>query len=253
MCRKSIISLLLVITVATVFSFNSFATPQSSAKAVESTVTVAVATETLPQSDLTGTLVITGTVLVNGNVVQNGATVMSGSTVTTNGDSDAALDLGALGRINLRPSTEIRLILAPNKVEVELRRCGSITQSIPTGVETRLTISTSQMMTVSSSLGEVKVHGRAVINDKKITPQPEDVLVFQDESRSFDKIEEITAKGAATFSVNCGDLDRASGAIYAPYGWLVLLGLSAGVALGIQAGDNNSAGPSQQQATPLRP
>jgi hypothetical protein len=252
MCRKSIISLLLVCTVATVFSFNSFATPQSPVKTVDSPVTAAITTDTMPQSDLSGTLVITGTVFVNNNVVQNGATVMSGSTVATNGDSDAAIDLGALGRITLRPSTEIRLIMTGNKVEVELRRCGSLTQSVPTGVESRVTIATSQTMTVSSSLGEVKVHGRAVINNKKVTPQPEDIVVFQDESRSFDKIDDIVAKGNATFSLNCGDLDRAS-TIYSPYGWLVLLGLSAGVALGIQAGDNNSRSGPSQSATPVRP
>jgi hypothetical protein len=189
---------------------------------------------------------------VNGNVVQNGATVMSGSTITTNSDSDAALDLGALGRITLRPSTEIRLTMVGNKVEVELRRCGSLTQSVPKGVETRVTVSNSETMTVSSSLGEAKVRGRAVMTDRKTTPQLEDAAVLQDESKSFDKIEDISATGDATFSVNCADLDHAKAYVYSPYSWLVLLGLSAGVALGIQAGDNNS-NIGQPQATPVQP
>src|SRR6185503_1898477 len=136
-------------------------------KAVNNPVKVAVATDITPQGDATGTLVITGTVSVNGNVVQNGATVMSGSTVATNSDSDAAIDLGTLGRITLRPSTEIRLTMIGNKVEIELRRCGSLTQSIPTGVDTRVTVSNSETMVVSSSLGTAKVHGRAVMTDRK--------------------------------------------------------------------------------------
>jgi hypothetical protein len=179
---------------------------------------------------------------------------MSGSTVATNGDSDAALDLGTFGRINLRPATEIRLIFTGNKVEVELRRCGSLTQSLPTGIEGRVTVANSETMAVSSSLGKATVHGRLVMADKKTTSQTQDVVVLQGETKSFDKVEEITATGDATFSLNCGDLDRAGGFVYAPYGWLVLLGLSAGVALGIQAGDNGSSSPGQvQQATPVRP
>jgi hypothetical protein len=250
MGRKSIISLLLSFTVATVFSFRSFATTQAPGKAADETAKLAVAGEAQPQSDLTGTLVITGTVLVNGNVVQNGATVTSGSIVATNSDSDVAIDLGALGRINLRPSTEIKLTLSANRVEVELRRCGSMDQNLPKDVEGLVTVSTSQTMTVTSSLGEAKVRGRQVMTNNKTTPV-EEVTVSQDQSKSFDKVESITAKGDAAFSVNCGDLDRA-GYIFAPYGLLALLGLSAGVALAV-AGDDSRIGPSDQQATPVQP
>ncbi len=251
MCRKSIISLLLVFTVATVFSFNSFAAPQSPAKAADDTVGVALANDPMPQSDLTGMLTGTGTLYVNGNVVQSGATVVSGSIVATDSNSDAVLDLGALGRINLRPSTEIRILLAPNKSDVELRRCGSMTQSVPTGVTARVTVSTSQTITVASSVGEATVRGQVVMGDKGKTSKIEEVVIQQGESKSFDKIEEITANGEATFTISCGDQDRAGAYIYSPYGWLVLLGLAAGVALGIHIGDNPGSKP-RPEVTPVR-
>lgn len=250
MCRKSIISLLLVFTVATVFSFNSFAAPQPLAKAADDAVKVVTANEPMPQSDLTGTLTGTGTLYVNGNAVPSGATVLNGSVVATDANSDALLDLGALGRINLRPSTEIRILLSPNKSEVELRRCGSMTQSVPTGVTARVTPSTSQRMTVASSVGEATVRGRAVKDNQGLDA----ILVHQGESKSFDRIEEITASGEATFTVSCGDQDYAGGGfISSPYGWLVLLGLSAGVALGIHIGDNPGPRPGPRpEVTPVR-
>jgi hypothetical protein len=258
MCRKSIISLLLVFTVATVFSLNSFAAPQLPTKVADDSLKVALANDPMPQSYPTGMLTGTGTLLVNGNAVQSGATVVSGSIVATDVNSDAVLDLGALGRINLRPSTEIRIVLSANRSEVELRRCGSMTQSVPTGVTTRVTVSTSQMMTVASSSGEVTVRGQVVTGDKGQTSKLEDSAVLQGESKSFDKVEEIIANGEATFTINCGDQDRAGGGggggayVYSPYGFLVLLGLAAGVALGIHIGDNPGSRPGPSQVTPVQ-
>jgi hypothetical protein len=251
MRRKSIISLLLVLTVASVFSFNSFAAPQSLAKTAAPTAKLVTAGEPMPQGDLTGTLTGRGTLLVNGNAVPSGATILNGSVVATDANSEAVLDLGALGRINLRPSTEIRILLSPNRSEVELRRCGSMTQSVPTGVLARVTTSTSQLYTVASSVGEATVRGKAV-KDK----QGLDVtLVHEGESKSFDSFEEITANGEATFTINCGDQDYAGGGfISSPYGWLVLLGLSAGVILGVHIGDNPGSTPGPPpQVTPVQP
>jgi hypothetical protein len=245
MCRKSIISLLLVFTVATVFSLNSFAAPQSSTKAGDDSVKVASANDTVPQNYPTGILTGTGSLYVNGNAVQSGATVVSGSIVATDVNSDAVLDLGALGRINLRPSTEIRIVLSANRSEVELRRCGSMTQSVPTGVTTRVTVSTSQTITVASSVGEATVRGQLAGKSSKI----EEVVVKQGESQSFDKIEEITASGEATFTLSCDDQDPAGAFIFSPYGLLVLLGLAGGIALGVQLGDDNTARP---QVTPIQ-
>jgi hypothetical protein len=250
MRRRSIISLLLVFTVATVFSFNSFAAPQSLAKTADAGVKVVTANEPMPQGDLTGTLTGRGTLLVNGNVVPSGATILNGSVVATDANSEAVIDLGALGRINLHPSTEIRILLSPNKSEVELRRCGSLTQSVPAGVLARVTTSTSQLYTVAASVGEATVRGKV----RKGNQGSEDTLVQQGESKSFDSFEEITANGEAAFTINCGDQDYAGGGfITSPYGWLVLLGLSAGVILGIHVGDNPSTRPGPPpQVSPIQ-
>jgi type 1 fimbria pilin len=252
MSRKSIISLLLILTVASVFSLNSLAVAQSSGKAADDPARPVIAGEALPQAELTGTLVITGTVTVNGNVVQNGATITSGSIVATNGDSDAAIDLGPLGRINLRPSTEIKVSFTATSVDVELRRCGSMTQNVGKDITARVSVAKSEIMTVSSALGEVKVRGQQKMADRKSSPV-EEVVILQDQSKTFDKVEEITSRGESAFSVNCGDSDR-DAFIYAPYGWIALLGLSAGVALAVAGDDSTVVGPGPTQpATPVQP
>jgi hypothetical protein len=258
MRRKSTISLLLIVTLATVFSFNSFAAPQQPNKLADDTKGATPAPNAAPtQGDLTGTLTGTGTLLVNGNVVQSGATVINGSTVATDAYSDAVLDLGALGRIKLRPGTEIRLRLSQGRCEVELTHCGSMTQSVPKGVTGVVRSSVSQILQVASTIGEARVHGQVVIDDKGAAPantvnaQMEDVTVIQDESRSFDKIETITATDA-TFTVNCcecGDVAKA-GASYTPYGWLALLGAATGIILGVTQGDDSSD--LRPQVTPVR-
>ncbi|MBI3650436.1 MAG: hypothetical protein HY231_05245 [Acidobacteria bacterium] len=252
MCRKSILSLLLVITITTAFTFTVFAAPQQPNKLADDTkaaTPTSAPTEAAPQSDLSGTLTGTGTLMVNGNIVQSGATVLNGSTVATDAYSDAVLDLGALGRLKLRPGTQIRLQLAARRCEIELQRCGSLTQTIPQNVTAVVKTSVTQMMQVASTRGEAKVRGQVVIDDKgtpanTTTAKIEDVTVIQDESRSFDKLEELTATGEATFTVNCcecGEVAKAGGAfVYAPYSWLALLGAAAGVALGIAQGDTTA-------------
>jgi hypothetical protein len=258
MRRKSIISLLLMVTMATVFSFNSLAARQPSTPLAEDPkVITPVSNEAAGQGDLTGTLTGTGTLMVNGNVVQNGATVINGSTVATDAYSDAVLDLGALGRIKLRPGTEIRLRLSPARCEVELTRCGSMTQSVPKGVTAVVKPSVLQIMQVALTTGEARVRGQVVIEDKGTAPantvnaKIADVTVIQDESRSFDKIEEITASDA-TFTINCcecGEVAKA-GASYWPYGWIVLLGSATGIALGL--GLEDSGADLNPQVTPIR-
>jgi hypothetical protein len=259
MRRKPILSLLLTITTATVFSFNSFAAPQQPTKLADDTkVALPAAVEAPPQGDLTGTLTGTGTLMVNGNVVQSGATVTNGSTVATDALSDAVLDLGTLGRIRLRPSTEIRLRLSPGRCEVDMTRCGSLTQVVPKGVTAVLKPSSFQVIQVASTAGEARVRGQAVIENKGAAPantvsaRMEDYSVIQDESRSFDKIEEITATDA-TFTVNCcecGEVAKAATS-YSPYGWLALLGAATGIILGVTAGDNDG-GDLNQQVSPIR-
>src|SRR5262245_41215968 len=73
----------------------------------------------------------TGSISVDGVPIQGSARVATGSVVLTEGDGDAVVDLGALGKVVMRPNTEIKFTLAPNSVQMLMDRCGSITVTAP--------------------------------------------------------------------------------------------------------------------------
>jgi len=78
------------------------------------------------------TLTARGQVMINGSVAQTGATVMTGSTVSTGSDGDAIIDIGPLGRIQLRPNTTINLVLSEKGPELT-SQCGHTRISIVRG------------------------------------------------------------------------------------------------------------------------
>src|SRR2546425_7112803 len=89
--RRASTSVILTITVATVFTLRSFAAPETGRTTGDSTA-----------QDCKGTLTaIAEQVSVDGNVVKTGATVMSGSVITTCFHAKAIIDFGALGRVEL--------------------------------------------------------------------------------------------------------------------------------------------------------
>lgn len=61
---------------------------------------------------LAGTLKGKGLIRVNGNVVRPGITILSNSTIATGADGIAQIDLGPLGLIELRPDTQIMIVLS---------------------------------------------------------------------------------------------------------------------------------------------
>jgi len=85
-----------------------------------------------------GELSVTGDVSVNGQKVTSGGTIFSGSAVVTAKDSSATVSLGKLGRIELSPSTSIKLSFADNAI-VGLLDSGRARVSTPEGVSVNIT------------------------------------------------------------------------------------------------------------------
>lgn len=214
---RSTTSFLLAITVVLFFSARSFAAP---------TLPNAPDDGSKGAAPIVGTLTITGTVAVNGNEARTGATILSGSRVATGADGDAVIDLGTLGRIQLRPDTEVKLILSPNNCQVEIIRCGSMTQTVPPGVSAQATKMEPGLMEVAVLPGE------ATVNSVKTE---DGVVVKTGENRVFHEFESVTVKGDTVFTLNCCDCEFVAGGFIWP-GWFSLLaiaGAGTGIAIGI--------------------
>src|SRR5436190_7101149 len=127
---RTSMSMILMLTVITLFTLRSFASPETGKPAVE------------PSSaqDCTGTLSVkAGQVTINGNAAQTGATVLTGSIITTSSNGKAIIDLGALGRVEIGDHTTVTITCAAgsieirtscSKTEVEVRR-GSVDVRTP--------------------------------------------------------------------------------------------------------------------------
>lgn len=120
-CRASI-SVVLAMSVVTVFTFRSLAAPEASK----------LAGDPIFAQDCTGTLSVkAGQVMINGNSAQTGATVLTGSVIATGSNGKAIVDLGALGRVEIGDNTTVTLTCTSglleirtncSRTEVEVRR-----------------------------------------------------------------------------------------------------------------------------------
>lgn len=143
------------------------------------------------------------TVLINGVPAQAGASVPSGSTVSTVADGDALVDLGALGKVLIRPSTVAKLDYGSGSVEVTLLECGSVTHTVPSGVTGRVKTNEPVYTEVVVSRGEVIVNQedrKGNSKDKRIKAEngdPESENVYNTKSVEADKDEETV------YTVNC--------------------------------------------------
>jgi ribosomal 50S subunit-recycling heat shock protein len=104
---KASLSLVLAVTVASVFSLQSFAAIETGSSVAGPAI-----------QDCSGTLTVKGgSVTINGNPAQTGATVMSGSVVST-GSGAAVIDLGPAGRVEVGDHTTATIICVAGSVEV---------------------------------------------------------------------------------------------------------------------------------------
>jgi hypothetical protein len=115
--RKSI-AFCLAVAVLSVYSMVVLATPGQ-----------------LGQTGASGELSVSGQVTVNGQSAISGATVFTDSTLETAANSGATLSLGKLGRIELLPSTIMKISFTESGITAMLQS-GRARVSVPAGIST---------------------------------------------------------------------------------------------------------------------
>jgi hypothetical protein len=115
--RKSI-AFCLAVAVLSVYSMVVLATPGQ-----------------LGQTGTSGELSVSGQVTVNGQNAISGATVLTDSTIETAANSGATLSLGKLGRIELLPSTVLKVSFTESGITAMLQQ-GRARVSVPAGIST---------------------------------------------------------------------------------------------------------------------
>jgi hypothetical protein len=156
------ISLVLSVAIITVFSLSSFAAPEPAA----------LADDPAPIDAAAGALTIKGKVTLNGNDTQTGATVLSGSVIATGHEGNALVDLGNLGRVEVRDETAVTLTFNPKTVQVR------------------------------SHCGDIKI---TVVSGQVELSQPEVMTIRAGEEKEFDKIVEFLTNGVTEVAVDCDD------------------------------------------------
>jgi hypothetical protein len=237
---RSQISLALVLTISTVFTFSSFAAQQpaqqpDSAGQPSNSESVGLRG---PTASLSGT----GEIRLNGNRAAAGATVFSGNDVKTGIDGDASIEMSELGRVQLRPDAHIKLGMDTGRYEVSVRDCSSITLTTPSGVTGEVKWVEPQLTEVAVTTGEVRVNVKG----------SGETILRAGETRTFNEgVESVIASGQALVTVNCCECDVPAGAglYFFPAWWVwgTAGAVAAAVPVAIEVGDED------QPASPIRP
>ncbi|HEY6333763.1 MAG TPA: hypothetical protein VI756_30885 [Blastocatellia bacterium] len=182
------------------------------------------------RQDSMATLTVRGQVNVDGNPAKTGATVMSGNTISTGSDGNAIIDLGPLGRVEIRPNTVLTVVFSGSSIELK-PQCG----------HTRVSV----------------LHGKATV--KSSSARPIDVPEGQD----------LTVDGPLTLDGTPGT-DLAIGCTAAPsgpspsssphggyvtggkIGVIALLGVAGGIAAGIVTHGSGSSNPAPPEASSIQ-
>ncbi|HXG67820.1 MAG TPA: hypothetical protein VNO70_22155 [Blastocatellia bacterium] len=132
-----------------------------------------------PPAAQSGTLTsATGTVTVNGAPAHSGASVASGSTISTGTDGDALIDMGSLGKLQLRPNTVVKLTYDAGSSLVEVVECGSLTHTVPSGATGQVKLDEPMVTQVVVARGEVYVNREDLqgksLNGKRIKADKND-------------------------------------------------------------------------------
>jgi hypothetical protein len=99
--------------------------------------------------------------LINGNSVGTGTTVFSGSQLQTPADTEAAVQLGAVGYLDIAPDTNLTVTFDKTSVDVRVTK-GSAVLSTDAGVKGTVTradgtVETSNPASANSILGRMSV------------------------------------------------------------------------------------------------
>lgn len=192
---------------------------------------------------LAGKLTGTGQLTIDGEVARSGATVASGSRVATGADGAAVIDLGALGRIALRPNTTITLTFSAGAVSVMLDGAGAIDGSLEAGVTGKLRTSGARLHMREGAANLNSASGVRFLRAGEAAGMTADA--------------EAVIAGSATFTAESGATERAAGEAQsdststAPArggvatagigGIIAMAAVATGVAVGIRSGGSSGS------------
>jgi len=117
-------------------------------------------------------LKIDGSVSVNGTSAISGATVNSDSTVTTAARSSAVVSLGKLGRVEVLPESNVKLIFADESVSVGMLDQGRVRISSSSNVAAKATTRDGEVISTGNQRNEFIVDtscGNTFVSVKKGT------------------------------------------------------------------------------------
>ena len=117
-------------------------------------------------------LQVNGTVTVNGTAAISGATVFSDSTITTAARSSAVVSLGKLGRVEVLPSSTMKLSFSDSNVSVSMLDQGRVRISSSSNVNASVTTNDGQVISTGNQRNEFIVDtscGNTFVSVKKGT------------------------------------------------------------------------------------
>lgn len=125
-----------------------------------------------PRAGVAKLLQVQGEVEVNGTAAISGATVFSDSTITTAGRSSAVVSLGKLGRVEVFPSSTMKLTFGDPNVSVAMLDQGRVRVSSSSGVNASVNTRDGNIRTTGNQRNEFIVDtacGNTFVSVKKGT------------------------------------------------------------------------------------
>jgi hypothetical protein len=182
--------------------------------------------------------------MIDGYQARTGATVVSGSTIATEADATAAIDLGALGRLELGPETAIALTFTDGAVNLTVIRAGRVLQSLSRGVAVNLNAQNRQIrLNVARGGLDVKSNGTAQ-------------TLKEGEAGILEEGANLVATGDADIVIEDGASDTSAGQAKKSGsggggrgGLIALAGVGAGVSFGLMMGLDDDG---QRTLSPVR-
>jgi hypothetical protein len=174
----------------------------------------------LPSQAPTGLVNVSKNVTINGNAVASGVTFVSGNSIAVGHDGYASIELGPLGRIQLQEHTGITAVFTTTSFQMTLDECGTLTQTLPPGVEAGLIDPHYDRVHINVYSGQVHI--------KWDGGKEQDLAAGQD--KTVENFVSLYTAGATSYKVSCSEPHKAF--FLVPLGAAGLAGLIVGLTHG---------------------